>query len=43
MVACPLKGLVGKCSSPVEETSQDGVSTRQISQDLSQAKTGGRP
>jgi hypothetical protein len=43
VVACPLKGLVGKCSSPEAGTSQDGVSTRQTSQYLSQAKTGGRP
>jgi len=41
--ACPLKGLVGKCSSPVAGTSQDVVSTQQINQYLSQAKTGGRP
>ena len=27
--ACPLEGLVGKCTSPVAETSQDGVSIRQ--------------
>ncbi len=43
LAAYPLKGLVGKCSSPVAETSQDGVSTRQISQYLNQATTGGRP
>jgi hypothetical protein len=43
MEACPLKGPVGKCSSPLAETSQDGVLIRQISQYLNQAKIGGRP